>query len=101
MGPENIQSTDVNTFSKELQEKLQELRETAADNMQTAPQSKKTWYDSKARDRDFKPGDQVLMLKPRRKHKFEVLWEGPFQVIHKISKVNYLINANGEHVKTF
>lgn len=36
------------------------------------------------------------MLKPRRKHKLEVAWEGPFQVVHKVSDVNYMTDVSGK-----
>lgn len=45
-----------------------------------AQQKQKTSYDAKTRERIFTPGDQIVMLKPQRRHKLEGAWEGPFKV---------------------
>ena len=49
------------SFSK-LKERIAQACELAQGNLKAAQTRMKTWYDKKAVDRQFKPGDKVLML---------------------------------------
>ncbi|CAM5087647.1 unnamed protein product, partial [Natator depressus] len=51
----------------------------------------KARYDKHARERSFKVGDQVMVLKALQAHKMEASWEGPFMVQERLGAVNYLI----------
>ena len=68
-----------------VQERLEKLRE----NLQDAHNTQKEWYDRNARDREFRPGDQVLILLPTSAKKLLAEWCGPYLVIRKVSDVNY------------
>ncbi|CAM5160655.1 unnamed protein product [Natator depressus] len=56
-----------------------------------AQKEQKAWYDKHARERSFKVGDQVMVLKALQAHKMETSWEGPFTVQERLGAVNYLI----------
>ena len=47
-----------------VQEKLTKMTELASENTARAKVQQKTWYDRNARDREFQPGEQVLVLLP-------------------------------------
>ena len=64
----------------ELQTKLQECAKIAARNTEVSVQKYKTYFDLKSQDRQFSPGDEVLLLLPDTTNKFLVAWKGPFDV---------------------
>ena len=55
----------------------------------------KTWYDKKARKRNFKPGDRVLVLLSIHGHPLQARYSGPFTVEKKVSDVDYVIKTPG------
>ncbi len=59
-----------------------------AENLQSAQEDQKRWYDKKARPQEFNSGEQVLVLLPTDTKKLFARWQG---VIKKIGKVNYQI----------
>ncbi|KAH9292643.1 hypothetical protein KI387_042171, partial [Taxus chinensis] len=67
--------------------KLNEYRLKVADRISAHQQKVKVLFDKKARFRDFKVGDIVLLWdkrhEPRGNHgKFDSLWLGPFKIRH-------------------
>ena len=40
------------------------MKDIADSNLRREQQQQKRWYDQNARDREFKPGDRVLLLLP-------------------------------------
>ncbi|KAK3869405.1 hypothetical protein Pcinc_025278, partial [Petrolisthes cinctipes] len=53
----------------------------------------KTWYDKRARHREFHPGDEVLLLLPIQGQPLHAKFSGPYKVIKKISSTNYIIST--------
>ena len=50
----------------------------------------------KSQDRQFSVGDEVLILLPDENKKLLVSWKGPFPVLERKNRVNYIINENGK-----
>lgn len=44
------------------------------------------------REREFNPGDQVLVLLPTSTNKLLARWQGPYKVLHHVGKVTYLVD---------
>ncbi|XP_078242735.1 uncharacterized protein LOC144587127 [Pogona vitticeps] len=82
---------DVVTYIDTLMNDLRRNLELAAGNLQAQKVRQKTWYDHKARERHFDPGEEVLWLRPCRENKLQLKWAGPYRVISKMSDLNYLI----------
>ena len=59
-------SEDVITQVTNVRHRLRKATEFARRNLQRAQGNMKTWYDKKARQRKFKPGDKLLALLPIR-----------------------------------
>ena len=72
-----------------IQERLAQLRDMVHDNLQNAQANQKEWYDRHARNRQFQPGDQVLVLLPTSTNKLLAEWRGPYPILRKVSDVNY------------
>ena len=73
------------------------MTEHVQENLKAAGVRQKKWYDRNARDRSFQVGDQVLVLLPSTTSKLTAQWQGPYQVLSRVGKVNYLIHM--EYVK--
>ena len=67
------------------------MQEVVQNNMAKAQACQKLWYDKTARERQFKQGHQILML-PTTTSKFWAKWQGPYEVIKKVGKVNYMVD---------
>ena len=47
-----------------IRERMEEMTDIVKDNVKEAQQQQKTWYDKTARERELKPGEEVLVLLP-------------------------------------
>ena len=73
-------------------EKLSQMAEIVKENLTKAQLHQKTWYDKRARLREFKRGDLVLVLLPTTSNKLLAQWQRPYQVVQRMGKVTYLID---------
>ncbi|CAL9704267.1 unnamed protein product [Knipowitschia caucasica] len=72
-----------------MRQRLEEMSELAQENMKTAQQNQKVWYDRKARERSFKPGQKVLLLLPTSDSKLLSKWYGPYEITKKVGELTY------------
>ena len=72
-----------------LRERMDWMCDEAHANLRAA-RATQVWYDKKARERTFKPGDEVLILLPT-SSKLTAQWQGPYQVVKAVGRVNYQI----------
>ena len=73
----------------EMRDRLSRYQEEAALNLRQAQQSQKTWYDQQARQREFQPGQKVLLLLPSSTCKLLAKWQGPYTIVRKMGPVTY------------
>ncbi|KAG1933868.1 gag-pol fusion protein [Pimephales promelas] len=67
--------------------------EMAVENLTKAQKKMKSWYDRRAEQRVFSPGDQVLALLPIAGSPFLAKFTGPYTVIRQVSDLNYLVST--------
>ena len=67
------------------------MKELVNKNMKEAQQQQKRWYDRNARYRSFEVNDMVLLLLPTSTSKLMAQWQGPYKVLRKLGRTNYLI----------
>ena len=77
-----------------MRDQLDKMTEIVKENLGRAQTKQKHWYDKAARLRQFKPGDQVLVLLPTETNKLLAGWQGPYQVVKRTGKVNYQIGMH-------
>lgn len=81
--------------SAERVARLQEAREKVAVLIREEQARQKRIYDGKHRHVEYSVGDLVLVFFPRRKvglvEKFLQKWDGPYEVLEKLSDVNYKV----------
>ena len=93
---------DVPTSKRNVVECMLTLRDGFADAIEIANKTakehqnkSKNWYDRKARSRQFKTGEQILMFLPISGKPLEAQFEGPFTVLQQIGPVDYMIATPG------
>ena len=82
-----------------VQEKLAGMMELMKQNSTKAKAQQKAWYDRNARERELQPGEQVLVLLPTSTSKLLAQWQGPYEVLRKVGKVNYEVLMTGRRKK--
>ena len=92
LGPEERSSYQ---YVIELRDKLDSCAKIAAKNVEVSVGKYKSYFDLKSQDRKFNVGDEVLLLLPDSRNKLLMAWMGPFKVLEKRNRVNYLIDQNG------
>lgn len=74
---------------EELRETLARLHGRAEGNERLAKEKSKEYYDKKARERSFELGEMALVHTPSISGKLDNVWEGPFEIIDKLSNTTY------------
>ena len=86
----------VASYILSIQEKLARMTELAHENSAQAKAHQKAWYDKNAREREFQPGEQVLVLLPSSSSKLLAQWQGPYPVVRRVGEVNYEVDMVGK-----
>ncbi|XP_076039591.1 uncharacterized protein LOC143024613 isoform X1 [Oratosquilla oratoria] len=81
----------------ELQDKLAECSQMAAQQADISSSRYKAYFDLKSQNRQFKPGDEVLVLLPSDTSKLLVTWNGPYNVLERRGEANYVIETPRGH----
>ena len=91
----------VLSYLLETREKLKLMSDLARMNEKEAKQKQKTYYDKRARSRNFEVGQKVLVLLPTNTSKLLASWKGPYLITDKVSPVDYKIRLRGNVEKIF
>ena len=83
--------TDVLSFILQVRDRMEISRAIVEENSRLAQQKQKEYYDRRARQIEFKPGDKVLLMLPSSTKKFVAQWQGPYKVTKRVGRVNYEI----------
>ena len=82
----DIDDTEIKTtyqYIVYIREQLENSCEIARDELEKSAKRYKTYADIKSKDRQFKAGDNVLLLLPNNLNKLLMQWKGPFRIIEK------------------
>ena len=96
-------SESIVSYVLSVREKFDKMAELVEENLKEAQQTQKRWYDQNACQRKFQAGDQVLVLLPSSTSKLLAQWQGPYEVVRQVNKVNYRIRMYDKRkkLKTF
>ena len=89
-----LEDDNIVSYVLLTREKLMKMTELVQHNLTQAQERQKNWYDRNARVREFLPGDQVLVLLPTATSKLLAQWQGPYEVLKRIGKVDYNIDMH-------
>ena len=84
----------VYEYVLDLKTKLSESAELAAEASKLSVTKYKQYFDRSARKREFEVGEEALLLLPDSSHKLLVSWRGPYKILERRNKVDYLISQN-------
>ena len=80
----------------ELLNRLKRCQELAAERMEEQRDKRKLWYDKRTIKRQFKIGDQVLVLAMSKPNKLDASWIRPGTIKSQISETNYTVKLPGK-----
>ena len=91
----------VYQYVVDLQERLEQTCQLAREELKKSRQRYSHYYNKRAKVRNMKVGEEVLLLLPTDKNKLLMQWKGPFpMIVEKVNNMNYKIDF-GHRVKTF
>ena len=82
---------NVLKYIMDMREKLKTCRELATTQATQAGNKSKVWYDRKARERSYDPGQLVLVLLPVQGKPLDTKYCGPYTILKRTGPVDYLI----------
>ena len=85
----------VAAYVVEMRDRLKEMAELVHHNLDRAQRQQKTAYDKGSKPRSFHVGEEVLVLLPARHNKLKLEWVGPYQVVRKVTAVDYELQTPG------
>merc|ERR1712074_434118 len=74
-----------------MRNRIKEFLENAKVNESVSKSKQKLYYDKNTRKRNYKIGDKVLLLLPTSSNKLLAEWKGPFEIVRRINKVDYVV----------
>ncbi|KAG5277592.1 hypothetical protein AALO_G00119390, partial [Alosa alosa] len=93
--PKPQEQDSVLSYVLKMRQKMEEMATIVEDNMTKAQQIQARWYDQRARQRSFAPGQQVLLLLPTTENKLLARWQGPYRVTRQLGPVTYELEMPG------
>ncbi|XP_068229856.1 uncharacterized protein [Palaemon carinicauda] len=85
--------TNILSYLQELKDKIVSLHVFANTNLLHSQEKMSRLYDKKAKLRVFQPGDEVLVYHPIPGSPLREKFMGPYKVLQRISKVNYVLST--------
>ena len=81
------------TYLTELGGKLSKAWDFAKSHLVKSQDKMKKEYDKQVKDRDFKVGDQVLVLLPIPGSPLKAKYSGHWRIVKKLSKLDYVVET--------
>ena len=79
----------------ELRNRLEETCQLAREILFEAQGCQKHHYDKKARNRQFKVGQKVLVLLPTDSNKLVLQWKGPYEIKEVVNRMDCKVDIEG------
>ena len=94
--PEHEKIETYDMYLTKLITKLHEMRGIARQNLITAKEKSKEYYDRKIKPQNFKIGDNVFLLEGGELKKFENQYSEPYEVLEILGKGNIKISVKNK-----
>ena len=75
----------------DMKNQIEETCRIAKENLEKMKQVQTKYFDRKAKKRSLEVGQKVLILKPQKRNKLELIWQGPYEVTEKLNPFDYKI----------
>ena len=96
---EKQSSENIVSHVLSMRGKIDQMMEIVQENLKDTPAKQKQWYDRAARQREFRPGEEVLVLLPTTTNKLLAQWQGPYRVLCRTGAVNYVVDMHDKQKK--
>lgn len=98
----NLPAYTYDNYADELKHNMRMSWSIARENLIKRKEHNKTYYDShnKTENLELNIGDSVYMLKQNRNHKFDEIYEGPYNVIEITGRNSVKIKKNNKIIRT-
>lgn len=93
-------SKPISSYVIKMREKMDSMAELVRVNMTKAQQHQKQWYDQSSRKRTLSTCQKVLLLLPTSDSSLLAKWQGPYEVLRKLSATNYEISLPDRRKKS-
>ena len=80
----------------DLKQRLEETCEFAPQELMKAQGNQRKYYNRKSKQRTFKAGDKVLVLRPTDNNKLLMQWKGPFTILARVRENDYRLKLGGK-----
>ena len=80
----------------DLKQRLEETCEFAQQELMKAQANQRKYYNRKSKQRTFKAGDKVLVLRPTDNNKLLMQWKGPFTILARVRENDYRLKLGGK-----
>ncbi|XP_072030803.1 uncharacterized protein [Amphiura filiformis] len=99
----NLEENEVVSDLLEMRKRINNLIYEANENTRTNQRQMKLKKDKNAYEREFSPGDKILVFLPEGPSKLDNKWQGPYMVTQKLDKVNYEVELpdKGKSTRVF
>ncbi len=94
-----VEEDEVKTsyqYVVELRERLDQTLKIAKESLQNSQVRYKKYFDKKTKERNFQPGEDVLVLLPTNNNKLLMQWKGPYKVEKIVNKNDYVITIGSK-----
>ena len=81
---------EVTKYVISMRKKIKEFMKDANRNEIGGKTKQRVYYDKDSRKRNYKLGDKVLMFLPTFTNKLLANWKGPFEMVRRIDKFDYV-----------
>ncbi|XP_068069442.1 uncharacterized protein isoform X2 [Danio rerio] len=88
--------SNVVAYVLQMRERLEKMRALARTHMAEAQKHQRTWYDQRAREREFVSGEKVLVMLPSKENKLLAKWQGPFNIKSRLGPTTYEVATPGQ-----
>ena len=80
----------------DLSDRLKSTCELAKEELLKAQEVQRSYFNKKAKLRQFNVGDRCLVLLPTSRNKLLAQWRGPYEVLEKVTDLNYVLDIDGK-----
>ena len=95
--PQDEEGKTAYQYVLEMQERLEKTYALAQEELKRAGKASAQYINRRTALRSLQPKDKCLILLPSSANKLLAKWQGPFEIIEKVNKVNYRINVRGNN----
>ena len=82
-------------YVEQMHSRMARVWPVVREHLRQAQQAQARVYNRGAQVREFRPGEKVLVLIPTTECKFLAKWQGPYEIVEKVSTVNYKVRQLG------